>query len=93
MSDRVDTYEPLVHEVSATARMGAHPNGTWVKASDYDAAVRRAEGAEAKLAAAESALRIIASYTGHDSAAWVAKEIARGALAMTIRAIGQDAKP
>jgi predicted RNase H-like nuclease (RuvC/YqgF family) len=46
MSDPVDTYEPLVHEVSATVRMGANPNGSWVKVSDYDAAIRRAEEAE-----------------------------------------------
>jgi BMFP domain-containing protein YqiC len=46
MSNPVDTYEPLVHEVSATVRMGAHSNGTWVKVSDYGAAIRRAERAE-----------------------------------------------
>jgi chromosome segregation ATPase len=43
----------MVHEVSATARMGAHPNGTWVKASDYEAALLRAEEAERKLAESE----------------------------------------
>jgi hypothetical protein len=49
MSDRVDIYDPLIHEVHATARMGANPNGSWVKLSDYDAAVRRAEEAERDL--------------------------------------------
>jgi hypothetical protein len=45
----------MVHEVSATARMGANPNGSWVKVSDYDAAIRRAEEAEKALAKLQEA--------------------------------------
>jgi hypothetical protein len=54
----------------------------WMALSQDDGKIKRAlESAQARIRELEAALRIIASYTGHDSAAWVAKEMARGALA------------
>lgn len=48
-----DRYNPLVHEVNATVRMGAHPDGGYVLASDYDLLVTEHENTEAELARSE----------------------------------------
>jgi hypothetical protein len=43
----VDRYMAVIHEVNATARMAATPNGTYVSAADYEKAEARIKELEA----------------------------------------------
>ena len=80
---------PSIAALTAKLAKEAHDNeivcGAWADEvhslkAKLTCASEKLAAAEARVVELEEPLRIIASYTGHDPAAWVAKELARNVL-------------